>query len=215
MHQSKTGWKRAKLQAREDSREETKTAMASNIEQIYFFPTLLAHLTMFSLLTCLIQLTTVLPSHYVTDCNIVFFYCKAINCANNIPDIIYTALDWQCWPGELQPPKHRDNPSLEHSIVPVPAPILPFSESSFVAALYSIMVTLIKDSSWFISWMTPPPTSVLRQWAMLQQGTRPHCKQAAGLFTCPNYPNPLGTILLRKVLGLEGKRWTQMSIEES
>lgn len=27
---------------------------------------------------------------------------------------------------------------------------------------------------------------------MLQQGTRPHCKQAAGLFTWPNYPNPMG-----------------------
>lgn len=29
---------------------------------------------------------------------------------------------------------------------------------------------------------------------MLQRGTRPHCKQAAGLFTWPNYPSPIGDI---------------------
>lgn len=75
-----------------------------------------------------------------------------------------------------------------------PAPILPFSESSITAALYTIMATLIKVPSPdpFPECNLPPLPRILRQWAMLQQGTRPHCKMAAGLFTCPNYPNPLG-----------------------
>lgn len=46
--------------------------------------------------------------------------------------------------------------------------------------------------------MKPSPSnSAPRQWAMLQQGTRPHCKQAAGLFTWPNCPNPMGHCVLR------------------
>lgn len=71
-----------------------------------------------------------------------------------------------------------------------------FGKSSATAALCSIIVTLMK---------APPPDPfpkrmgnvhplprTVRQWPVLQRGTRPHCQQAAALFTWPNYPGPIG-----------------------
>lgn len=45
--------------------------------------------------------------------------------------------------------------------------------------------------------LAPNPETMVR----VTGGTRPHCKQAAALFTWPNYPGSIGYIALRKGLG--------------
>lgn len=48
---------------------------------------------------------------------------------------------------------------------------------------------------------------------MLQQGTRPHCKQAAGLFTWPNYPNWRGVALLETTRSPGSSVKTQVTLQ--
>lgn len=136
--------------------------------------TVFAYKQEYYLIFLLLEACKLLRSH--TRC---YLYCSGMT-------------EWS--PGDLNSPSPPNCLWPGHIIVLDPAPIYPFSESSITAALYSIMVTLIKVPSPdpFPEWSLPCPTPVLRQWAMLQQGTRPHCKQAAGLFTWPNYPNPMG-----------------------
>lgn len=47
---------------------------------------------------------------------------------------------------------------------------------------------------------------------MLQQGTRPHCKQASSLFTWPNYPNSMGVLLLEMARSRGSSVKTQVSL---
>lgn len=67
-------------------------------------------------------------------------------------------MEWQYPLGNIDSLYPPNSPSPGHSIVPDVAPIPPFSESSITAALYSIMVTLIKVPSPdpFPEWNLPP-----------------------------------------------------------
>lgn len=76
----------------------------------------------------------------------------------------------------------------------------------FLGVLPIIVATLIKASvSWSVSW-TQNPTSalVLRQRLMLHQGTRSHCEQVVGLFTWPNYTNPMEHCAFEKAHATRG-----------
>lgn len=76
-----------------------------------------------------------------------FFFSRPPNGSSHIPDVIYSAGEWQCSPGDLDVPSLPNHLSPGHSIVLHSASIHPFGESSITAALYSIIVTLIKAPS--------------------------------------------------------------------
>lgn len=76
-----------------------------------------------------------------------FFFSRPPNGSSHIPDVIYSAGEWQCSPGDLDVPPPPNHLSPGHSIVLHSASIHPFGESSITAALYSIIVTLIKAPS--------------------------------------------------------------------
>lgn len=76
-----------------------------------------------------------------------FFLLRPSICSNHVRVIVYSTVVWQCSPGDLDSPSHPNNPSPGQFIEPDPAPIIHFRVSTIMAALYSIMPTLIKDPS--------------------------------------------------------------------
>lgn len=167
--------------------------------------------------------TTALPSHYVewqflhTNRNVIsifFFFLRAVNCSNHIPDIIYSAVEWQCCPGDLHSPSHPNSPSPGHFIVPDPAPILPFSKSSFTAALYLIMATLIKVSSpdSFPEWNLPPLPQSWDNGPCYSKEQGPTISRLLAYSPVLITLTLWGAVLLRKALDLGGPWWNQISL---
>lgn len=94
------------------------------------------------------------PSHHAVqhdlhlNRNSVYFplFSRSPNGSSHIPDVTHSAGEWQCSPGDsgsLSP----STSSPGRCIVLHSASIHPFGESSITAALYSIIVTLIKAPS--------------------------------------------------------------------
>lgn len=69
---------------------------------------------------------------------IFFFFLKPSNCSNHIRDIVYSAVEWKCSPGDLDLPSPPYSPSPGHSIVLDPAPVIRFSESTIMATLIKV-----------------------------------------------------------------------------
>lgn len=94
------------------------------------------------------------PSHHALrhdlhlNRNSVYFplFSRSPNGSSHIPDVTHSAGEWQCSPGDSGSPSPSTS-SPGRSIVLHSASIHPFGESSITAALYSIIVTLIKAPS--------------------------------------------------------------------
>lgn len=123
-------------------------------------------------------------------------------------------MEWQCSPGDSDLPSPPNHPSPGHSIVLHPAPIHPFSESSITAALYSIIVTLIKVPSPepFPEWNLRPLPQPWDNGPCYSREQGPTVSRllvySPGLITLTLW----GAVLREKALALGSPRWTQVSL---